>query len=79
VALARANAARVGAGVFVATLGGLYGVSAAYHRGRWSAGARRLMKHLDQSMNFVLIAAPTRWSPWWHYDQPGASRSSCSP
>jgi channel protein (hemolysin III family) len=21
------------------------------------------MKHLDQSMNFVLIAAPTRWSP----------------
>ncbi|MGH3926053.1 MAG: PAQR family membrane homeostasis protein TrhA [Pseudonocardiaceae bacterium] len=56
VALARATTARVGAAVFAATLTGLYGVSAAYHRGQWSAGARRLMKHLDHSMIFVFIA-----------------------
>ena len=56
VALARGTAARVGAGVFAATLTGLYGVSAAYHLGRWSAGAHRLMKHLDHSMIFVFIA-----------------------
>jgi hemolysin III len=56
VALARATAARVGAGVFAATLTGLYGVSAAYHRGRWSVRGHRLMKHLDHSMIFVFIA-----------------------
>jgi hemolysin III len=56
VGLARTNAARVGAVVFAATLTGLYGVSAAYHRGQWSVGALRLMKHLDHSMIFVFIA-----------------------
>jgi hemolysin III len=56
VALARGAEARLGAAIFAASLTGLYGVSAAYHRGRWSAGAERLMKHLDHSMIFVLIA-----------------------
>jgi hemolysin III len=56
VALARATTARVGAVVFAATLTGLYGVSAAYHRGQWSVSAQRLMKHLDHSMIFVFIA-----------------------
>jgi hemolysin III len=56
VGLARATTARVGAMVFAATLTALYGVSAAYHRGRWSVGTRRLMKHLDHSMIFVFIA-----------------------
>jgi hemolysin III len=56
VGFARAAAARVAAVVFAATLTGLYGVSAAYHVGQWSAGARRLMKHLDHSMIFVFIA-----------------------
>ena len=55
-ALARGAEARLGAAIFAASLTGLYGVSAAYHRGRWSAGAERLMKHLDHSMIFVLIA-----------------------
>ncbi len=55
-ALARATTARVGAAVFAATLTGLYGVSAAYHRGRWSVSAERLMKYLDHSMIFVFIA-----------------------
>ena len=56
VALAQGAKARVGAAIFAASLTGLYGVSAAYHRGRWSLGAERLMKHLDHSMIFVLIA-----------------------
>jgi hemolysin III len=56
VGVARATTARVAAVIFAATLTGLYGVSAAYHRGQWSAGAHRLMKHLDHSMIFVFIA-----------------------
>jgi hemolysin III len=56
VGVARATTARVAAVIFAATLTGLYGVSAAYHRGQWSVGARRLMKHLDHSMIFVFIA-----------------------
>jgi hemolysin III len=56
VALARPTAARVTAGIFAATLTALYGVSAAYHRGRWSVGTLRVMKRLDHSMIFVFIA-----------------------
>jgi hemolysin III len=56
VALARGSKARVGAAIFAASLTGLYGVSGAYHRGRWSVAARRVMKRLDHSMIFVLIA-----------------------
>jgi len=56
VGLARTTAARVAAVIFAVTLTGLYGVSAAYHRGEWSIGAHRLMKHLDHSMIFVFIA-----------------------
>jgi len=56
VALAGGAAARVGATIFAATLSGLFGVSMAYHRGRWSDRARLVMKHLDHSMIFVFIA-----------------------
>ena len=56
VALAQGAAARVGAAIFATSLTGLYGVSAAYHRHNWSVRAERLMKHLDHSMIFVLIA-----------------------
>jgi hemolysin III len=56
VAAARDAVARGGAAIFAASLSGLYGVSAAYHRGRWSDRAHRLLKHLDHSMIFVLIA-----------------------
>ena len=56
IAIARDAAARVGASIFAATLAGLYGVSAAYHRGRWSDRALRLMRRLDHSMIFVFIA-----------------------
>lgn len=57
VALARGGAARLGAAVFALGLVAVLGSSAAYHRGRWGAAARRRMKRLDHSMIYVLIAA----------------------
>jgi len=56
IAFASGAEARVSAVIFAASLSGLYGVSAAYHRGRWQASGERLMRHLDHSMIFVLIA-----------------------
>lgn len=56
VLLARGSEARVSAMIFAASLSGLYGVSGAYHCGNWSARAERVMRHLDHSMIFVLIA-----------------------
>jgi hemolysin III len=56
VALARGAEARVGAAIFAASLSALYGVSATYHRGQWSARAFKAMRRLDHCMIFVLIA-----------------------
>jgi hemolysin III len=56
VAFARGAAAEVSAAIFAAGITGLYGVSALYHRGRWSERKERVMKYLDHSMIFVLIA-----------------------
>jgi hemolysin III len=57
VALARGAAAEVSAAIFATGITGLYGVSALYHRRRWSERKERVMKYLDHSMIFVLIAA----------------------
>jgi hemolysin III len=57
IALARGAAAEVSAAIFAIGLTGLYGVSAIYHRRHWSVPSERLMKYLDHSMIFVLIAA----------------------
>jgi hemolysin III len=46
----------VGAAVFALSLSAVYGISAAYHLRSWSPRAERIMKHLDHSMIFVLIA-----------------------
>ncbi|MBI3647317.1 MAG: hemolysin III family protein [Actinobacteria bacterium] len=56
VVLARGLQARVAALVFAVSIAGVFGASAAYHLGRWSATARRRMRSLDHSMIFVLIA-----------------------
>jgi len=48
--------ARVAAVVYALSLAAQFGVSAAYHRGRWSPPALRWMKRLDHSMIFLLIA-----------------------
>lgn len=42
--------------VYVASLLGLFGVSALYHRPMWPSRAREVMKRLDHSMIFVFIA-----------------------
>ena len=56
VLLANGPAATTVAAVYAVSLAALFGSSAAYHRGRWTDRARRMMKRLDHSMIFVLIA-----------------------
>jgi hemolysin III len=47
---------RIGGIIYAVTLAGLYGVSAAYHRLKWSPRALLRMRRLDHSMIFALIA-----------------------
>lgn len=56
VLLAHSATARVGGLVYAVTLAGLFGSSAAYHRGQWSERARRWMKRLDHASIYLLIA-----------------------
>lgn len=48
--------ARIGVGIYAASLSGLLGTSAMYHRVTWSVPMRRWMGRLDHSMISVLIA-----------------------
>jgi hemolysin III len=48
--------ARTAVTIFALGLVGMYGVSAAYHRFPWDPRAKRVVKRLDHSMIFVLIA-----------------------
>ena len=52
----RGAGSALGTAVYVATVIGLFGVSATYHRITWSPPARRRMRRLDHSMIFVFIA-----------------------
>jgi hemolysin III len=56
--IATAQGARqhTAAAVYAGAVSGLFGVSALYHRGRWSARAARWLQRLDQVMILVLIA-----------------------
>ncbi|MGD0704478.1 MAG: hemolysin III family protein [Trebonia sp.] len=56
--LARAHGAAqvAAAAVYSASLAALFGTSALYHRGTWSAAWRLRLRHLDQTMIFFLIA-----------------------
>lgn len=56
VVCAPADRARLAAAVYAVSVSLLFGTSAAYHRGAWSPRARVLMRRLDHSMIFVLIA-----------------------
>src|SRR5438874_11605611 len=47
---------RVAAAIYALSLAGLYGVSAAYHRLKWSPRGLLRMRRLDHSMIFALIA-----------------------
>ena len=57
VALAHGRTGHIAAVIYGLGLCALYGVSAAYHRGKWSDGARRWMQRLDHGTIFVMIAA----------------------
>ncbi|GAC1329261.1 MAG: hemolysin III family protein [Mycobacteriales bacterium] len=56
VALANPGRARVATAIYAASVTLLFGTSALYHRRTWSPRARSVMKRLDHSMIFVLIA-----------------------
>jgi hemolysin III len=47
---------RAAASVFTVTAGLLFGTSAVYHRGTWSPRVQRLLKRLDHSNIFLIIA-----------------------
>ena len=57
VAIADGPEAKVATGIYTVGLTVMYGVSAAYHRGRWSPPVRRRMRRLDHSTILVGIAA----------------------
>jgi hemolysin III len=56
VAFADGGRERVAAAVYAASVTGLFGASALYHRVSWRPSVRRWMRRLDHSMIFVLIA-----------------------
>ena len=55
-ALAPDGRARIGALVFTLSAALLFGTSAIYHRGHWSARVHGVLKRLDHSNIFVIIA-----------------------
>lgn len=55
-AKAQSGRAALAAGVYAASVSGLFGVSALFHRITWSVRARRWMGRLDHSMICFLIA-----------------------
>lgn len=56
VVLAPAGHARAAAAVYAASLVGMLGTSALYHRWPWSPAAKKRMRAADHSMIFVVIA-----------------------
>jgi hemolysin III len=66
--------ARALAAIFAVAMAALFGVSASFHRGRWSAAARRRMNRLDRSMIFVATGAT--YTPVAAYALPTAWRAS---
>ena len=56
VAMARSDSVRIAMVVYALSLAGLFGTSAAYHRLDWSPQSSRVLRSLDHSMIFVLIA-----------------------
>lgn len=56
VLLAPAGEARLGSLIFAVTAAMLFGTSAVYHRGTWSDPVRSLLKRMDHSNIFLIIA-----------------------
>ena len=74
VVLASGARERVGAGVFAGALATCFGVSALYHRLRWSPRARRWMRWLDHAGIYLLIAGT--YTPFGLLAMDGAWRVS---
>jgi hemolysin III len=53
---AHGTTATIAAGVYAASVTGMFAASALYHRIRWQETARRRMQRLDHAMIFILIA-----------------------
>jgi hemolysin III len=56
IVLAEGTRATVGNAIYATSAALLFGVSALYHRGRWSPRTERLLKRLDHSNIFLIIA-----------------------
>jgi hemolysin III len=56
VIVAPSDKATTAAAIYAASVSGLFGASALYHRITWRPATRRWMRRLDHSMIFVLIA-----------------------
>jgi hemolysin III len=56
VLVAPTRRATTAAAIYAASVSGLFGASALYHRVTWRPATRRWMRRLDHSMIFVLIA-----------------------
>lgn len=56
VAFAEGGRERIAAAVYAASVTGLFGASALYHRPDWRPSVRRWLRRLDHAMIFVLIA-----------------------
>lgn len=56
IAAAGPTRARVAAVVYAIGMSAMFGVSAAYHRRRWSPAGRRRMRRIDHGTIFVMIA-----------------------
>jgi hemolysin III len=56
VALSPSVPARISTAIFAVTASMLFGVSALYHRGRWSPEVQRRLKRLDHANIFLIIA-----------------------
>ena len=57
IAVAGTTVHRLALGVYAVGVTAMYGVSAAYHRGRWTGAALRRMRRLDHSTILIGIAA----------------------
>jgi hemolysin III len=56
VAVAPTPAARVSGAIYTATAALLFGISALYHRGRWSPRMRAVLRRFDHANIFLIIA-----------------------
>ncbi len=56
VADAHGTTAKIAAGIYAASVTGLFAASALYHRITWQPAAHRRMQRLDHAMIFILIA-----------------------